>query len=541
MLVQSGVQAHRQRQRRRRQDSGHGVLPPPVPGQQAPAEHGVYIQQPVFQKAVGKIHRVPRSRGQHPGDPQHIPHQAEAYPAQHPGRRQPYKAHQHRHKARHEVPSRRRNGQQVADGGGKGQDVEVDGRQWDGENQSRDGRRHVGAQEVHRPSDGPACPGVKPGQIPVQLRRQPHQSQGGRKTQLQADASGGEGVGQQNHQQRRAQAGKAVAVPLEQGRRQHEGLHDARPHHRRRQAHHQHIKRQHCHGYPSGQPSPAAQQQAQQAHQKRAVQAGHGEQVGKSCLGHGRLVRHGQAAPVSGQLRRDKGGGGLVIPDGGDLFPQGPGRPLGQPAQAPGAARLLRHVPLDIQQGEHAPGGEGGHVVFVDAPGILPAGVAGDPLSRLQLGQLLAAVADRLDAPEPLRIHRDLGSPLRQLTIVFHRCGKRRLPAAAVQHRLLHQVLIPAIVHQPRAQREQHHRGPQPQLVRQTAAQQHRRQAHCPADDCRPPGPPGPGQQHRRENGGGKGQRYGGQRPHDDSLLCKNFYPHYTRFPVPEQPRRRAL
>ena len=184
ILVQSGVQAHRQRQRRRRQDSGHGVLPPPVPGQQAPAEHGVYIQQPVFQKAVGKIHRMPRSRGQHPGDPQHIPHQAEAYPAQHPGRRQPYKAHQHRHKARHEVPSRRRNGQQVADGGGKGQDVEVDGRQRNGENQSRDGRRHVGAQEVHRPSDGPACPGVEPGQIPVQLRRQPHQSQGGRKTQL---------------------------------------------------------------------------------------------------------------------------------------------------------------------------------------------------------------------------------------------------------------------------------------------------------------------------------------------------------------------
>ena len=75
----------------------------------------------------------------------------------------------------------------------------------------------------------------------------------------------------------------------------------------------------------------AAQQQAQQAHQKRAVQAGHGEQVGKPRLGHGRLVRHGQAAPVPGQLRRDEGSGGLIVPDGGDLFPQGPGRPLGQP------------------------------------------------------------------------------------------------------------------------------------------------------------------------------------------------------------------
>ena len=47
----------RGRQRRRRQNPGHGVLPPPVQGQQAPAEHSVYIQQPVFQKAVGKIHR----------------------------------------------------------------------------------------------------------------------------------------------------------------------------------------------------------------------------------------------------------------------------------------------------------------------------------------------------------------------------------------------------------------------------------------------------------------------------------------------------
>ena len=271
------------------------------------------------------------------------------------------------------------------------------------------------------------------------------------------------------------------------------------------------------------------------------MQAGHGEQVGKSCLGHVRLVRHGQAAPVSGQLRRDKGGGGLIVPDGGDLFPQGPGRPLGQPAQAPGTARLLRHVPLDIQQGEHAPGGEGGHVVFVNAPGILPAGVAGDPLSRLQLGQLLAAVADRLDAPEPLRIHRHPAALLRQLAEVRRDGGKFRLPAAALQHRLLHQGLIPAEIQQSPAEGEQNHRRPQPQLVRQTAAQQHRRQAHCPADDCRPPGPPGPGQQHRRENGGGKGQRYGGQRPHDGSLLRKNFYPYYTRFPVPEQPRRRAL
>ena len=59
--------------------------------------------------------------------------------------------------------------------------------------------------------------------------------------------------------------------------------------------------------------------------------------------------------------------------------------------------------------------------------------------------------------------------------------------------RLLDQGLIPAEIQQTSAEGEQNHRRPQPQLVRQTAAQQHRRQTQDSADDCRPPGPPGPG------------------------------------------------
>ena len=58
------------------------------------------------------------------------------------------------------------------------------------------------------------------------------------------------------------------------------------------------------------------------------------------------------------------------------------------------------------------------------------------------MGQLLPAVADRLDAPEPLRIHRHPAALLRQLAEVRRDGGKFRLPAAALQYRLLDQGLV---------------------------------------------------------------------------------------------------
>ena len=182
--VQPGVESHRQQQRHRRQSCGRSILPHPVPGQRAPAEHGIHIQQPVFQKTVGKIHRMPRDGGQQPGGPQHIPYQPEAYPTQHPGRRQPHKAHQHRYEAGHKIPARRRYRQQIAHRRSQRQNVEVDRRQRNGKNQRRQRCRYIGAHKVHRPPYGPFFPGIYPGHGPIQLRRQPHQSQRGRKAQL---------------------------------------------------------------------------------------------------------------------------------------------------------------------------------------------------------------------------------------------------------------------------------------------------------------------------------------------------------------------
>ena len=71
---------------------------------------------------------------------------------------------------------------------------------------------------------------------------QQHKSQRSRKTQLKTDASGGIGVEKEQQQERSAEAGKAVAVTLEERGRQQRDLHDAGTNHGGSHSHHDHVE-----------------------------------------------------------------------------------------------------------------------------------------------------------------------------------------------------------------------------------------------------------------------------------------------------------
>ena len=349
------IESHRQQQGHGRQRCRHGVFPPPLPGDGASGEEGVGVHQPVFEITVGKIQRMARQTGQSRRHPQDIPHQRPHAPTQHPCRRKPEKARQRRHERQHEAPSRRRKDEQIAQRRYEGKCVEVTGRQRDGEHHGRQRSGEIGGHEGHHRPHRPLLPPVQPLEKAAQPLGEAHQSQRGSEAQLQAHPRCSEGIGQQDHQQRR-QAGKPVALPAQQRSRQQEYLHDAGPDHRGCQTHHHHIKQQHRHREPRPQrPPPDGEQQPQQGHQKGTVQPRYGEQMGHPRLRHDGSVLLRHTAAVAGQLRRDEGRRVTVGPYGGDLLPQGVHRPLGQPPDASGAALLRRQRSTGIQQSEHAP------------------------------------------------------------------------------------------------------------------------------------------------------------------------------------------
>ena len=151
----------------------------------------------------------------------------------------------------------------------------------------------------------------------VQSPGQEHDTEGGRKTQLQTDRSGGKGIAKQDHQQRCAQTGKRVAVPFEKGRDQQKDLHDAGTHHRGRHAHHAHIEQQYPDGHAAEQPpAVAGEQQRQQRHQKGTVQSGHCKQVGQSRTFHDGIILVRDIVFVTGQLRGNKSRHPFVRPYG---------------------------------------------------------------------------------------------------------------------------------------------------------------------------------------------------------------------------------
>ena len=91
----------------------------------------------------------------------------------------------------------------------------------------------------------------------------------------------------------------------------------------------------------------------------------------------------GDAAAIPGEDRREKGGGilgeNLVNP-----LRHGPGRPLGEPAKAPGAAGLHGLLPSPVAEEEDALGREAPDLLAPDCPGAAEAHIAGDGIPRLQ-------------------------------------------------------------------------------------------------------------------------------------------------------------
>ena len=367
----------------------------------------------------------------------------------------------------------------------------------------------------------------------IEPRCQQHHAQRGGKAQLQADAPRRKGVGQQDDAQRRRQSGKAVAAPPEQRRSQQEYLHDAGPYHRWRQAHHHHIEQQRRYGHGAQRPPPVSRsQQPQQRHQKRTVQAGYREQMGKSRLFHHHGVALRQRRTVADELRDQKALHRLVVPDGGGPLLHGPRRSKRQPAELSCAALPhLRLVSL-IEQGVYASGRELRQLCASDIGGILPPRRAGQRLPRLQRQQLLPAIIRSLGPVHPMEPHRHRSASLRLPRPGADGAGKRRLRAAEVQHRLLHHRLIRSEIHQRRRQRPQDQLAPPEPLLRpppQIQAQRGQRQPRR-----RPQIPSGPRQQQYQKQSCRKGERYGGQYAH---MLSPFRFLNLVI--VPDMPRRR--
>ena len=191
--------------------------------------------------------------------------------------------------------------------------------------------------------------------------RNQNQSQHSPEAQLQADALGGIGIPEQDHQQRRGQRGGRVGVPEKQRGQQQEKLHDARPHHRRRQAHHEHIHRQHGDAHCRQKPPPLGpHQERKQRQQKGAVQARHGKQVAHPRLGKPGGEGGVYAGPIPQKLRPEDSGCGFVRPDPADRIAHCPGQVLGQIPHRSGASRGDIGKCIAVQQNKNAPGGEGG-------------------------------------------------------------------------------------------------------------------------------------------------------------------------------------
>ena len=403
-------QIHRRRQGHRRQHCGHGVFPPlPGPQKAGGGEQDVQKHQPVFQIRVGEVHRVVGNGGQHPGHPQDVSRQQGRGKADHRPQGQPEEAGQHRQQSQHEHGAGGRQAQEVAERRDQHQGAEVDGAQGHREHHGPHGGRQAGGQQPVHPS-----PGFLPHQQVLDPRRQPQQPRHGPKGQLQTDGGRGEGIGQQNQKQGGGQRGGRVAVPLEQGRRQHEHHHDAGPDHRgagagEKRVKHQDGQRQRRHQTT---PVPAGRQQ-DQGHQEAAVHPGHRQDVAQPRL---RQVRPGlvrQAGGVSGEDGAQKGRH-VSVEQRRHLGLHGPGRPGGPPPGRTGGALAADGLvsPLVGQQ-EHSLGGEVGDGVLPEPGGVLELHPGRHRLSRPQVQQVLPAVVDHLAQGKAVQLHRHLGAVVR--------------------------------------------------------------------------------------------------------------------------------
>ena len=223
----------------------------------------------------------------------------------------------------------------------------------------------------------------------------------------------------------------------------------------------------------------AAQDQVEKLHEVGAVHPGDGEKVVKPHLGEVVPGLLGDAGAVPGEDRREEGGG-ILGENLVDPLRHGPGRPLGEPAKAPGTAGLHGLLPSPVAEEEDAFGGEAPDLLAPDRPGAAEAHITGDGVPGLQAQQCFAAVVDGLAGGEAVQPDGDLGAVAGGLRVLAEGHGDG-LPLRIRQQlrRGEDQLGIKGVVSQAR---------------RQGAAQQQRP----------PPGKIGPAQQEDRQGRQGK-------------------------------------
>ena len=232
-------------------------------------------------------------------------------------------------------------------------------------------------------------------------------------------------------------------------------------------------------------------EQAQQCQQKGAVQPGNGKQMAHACLGKAVGQFLGNAAAISQKLCLQESSHGAVVgPHPGDPVPEGFFHPLGQVSQGAGLALGHSGHLIAVQQGEDAPGGEGGQLRALDDGGILPVGVSQKSLPRLQEGGgFVAEIALGLGTPGIRQAHHDPPAGIPLLRPVTHCGGKQVAGAALFLYRLRYQGAPAPAIQQPcrQGQGDQGQIDTQPPAGTQSGQQQNdsagrRQNARCPKD-----------------------------------------------------------
>ena len=350
---------------------------------------------------------------QEPRHPEEVADQKPRQEGQNRPQGKPEEAQRHRQQPAAEDEPHAPEAEEIADRRDKGQAVEIHRAEGRGEDHGPQGDGDAAAEESARHPQVPAL-----AQPVAELGRHPEDAADGGEGELQTDGGRGEGICQQDEEQGREDGGEAVPLPAEEGCEEQEREHHAGPQHRGRGPGEQSVEKEQRQAQEGREPPPvAAQDQVEKLHEVGAVHPGDGEQVVEPHLREVVPRLLGDAAAVPGEDRREEGGG-ILGENSVDALRHGTGRPLGEPAKAPGAAALHGLLPSPVAEEEDALGRKVPNVLAPDRPGTAEAYITGDGVPGLQSQQGLASVVDGLAGGEAVQPDGDFGAVLRDLRIL---------------------------------------------------------------------------------------------------------------------------
>ena len=231
--------------------------------------------------------------------------------------------------------------------------------------------------------------------------------------------------------------------------------------------------------------------------------------------------------PDRQKLRPEDSGCGFVRPYPADRIAHRPGQVLGQIPYRSGASRGDIGKCIAVQQGENAPGGEGGYLCALDNGGVLPVCLPQEHLARLQVRGVVTQIAHGLGAPGIGQAHRDPPAGVGLLGPVAHGGGKEVAAAALFPDGVSDEVTPAPAVQQSRRQRQGDEDQGEPQPLGFPKGREQKRRPTQNRQPCRGPEGPGPlrqiAQQRQRR---GEGKRYGSQGAHRTGppsvyILCR--------------------